>query len=176
MSDKIFVAAHRGSFRTPWRTIKQKIESLWADELVGRMSIHHEAYARDGSSSGSYWITLDDDVIWDFPRQFYGDRLNPPPRGEPIDKRWGAMWETERVLHTYLDLPRTELFHELHMEYYYAPAKHYPIDRWDLGDILRAADRRLGYRKLMYWAIFQLDGGSPARDVLRVRFQNRKRR
>ena len=61
------------------------------------------------------------------------------------------------LMETWIDRPRNQLM---------APVEE---DRWELTDILRAADRRLGHAALMCWAA-TLDGEHPALHVLRVRF------
>jgi hypothetical protein len=164
-----------------WPKIKEKIETLWVESLRGRMEIHHTVFPSEGSACRRYWITLDGEIVWDFPKPFYGTSVDPPPRGAPINKAWEGEHEVDRMLLAYLSAPRAmlmETFVGVRRYSYLSknPPTEHLLDQWDLGDMLRAADKRLGYTRLMYWAFFELDGGSPARKVLSARFENRKTR
>lgn len=141
-----------------WSKFKKRVEALWADDLD--MVIHCTAY-RHSTNHDSYeiprfWVVLNGNTIWDFPGPFIEDtntgRL--PDIRYWLDNQSFASF----VLREYLDLPRDKLFEPIHQ-----------YDQWELGDILRAADRRIGKNRLLEWAK-TLDEENPARKVIEARF------
>jgi len=93
-----------------------------------------------------YWITLDSEIIWDFPKDFVlpGKRgsvgglknlsQNKKRRFYPYHP---GVSEISQLLREYIDTPKEELY-----------AKHFANDEWGLANILKAADRRIGQRRL----------------------------
>jgi hypothetical protein len=81
-----------------------------------------------------YWITLDKEIIFDYPKQF----------AEYWETNWEMVYPLEYVVRNisdlireYIDTPVSEIL-----------TKHFEHDRWELTDIFRAADRRIGQRRL----------------------------
>jgi hypothetical protein len=147
--------------------MQRVMESLWADSLKGRLTCETIWYPADGCPGERMILRLDGEVIWDYPMQFYGDSANPPRYGAAIFKSYGSWYydPPTKIVGRYIDTPRDELF---------LPMKQ---DDYLLGDILRAADRRIGYKRLIWWAAFEMTGnGNPARKVLGVRFENKPKR
>lgn len=145
----------------PWSKLKSRVEDLWVPRLG--LQIHCTVYYRPhpGGSAphrGSrHWITLNGDILWDFPAPFLRD---PPARGRLAPgslafPNGGTL--IGELLRDYLDRERDRLF------------EPFEDDGWELTDILRAADRRIGRERLLAWAD-TTDEGHPALAVLRARF------
>ena len=127
-----------------WSSLQRQLYKI-IDDRIG-FQIHLSKY-RMNSQHGStdlprYWITLGDDIIFDYPRQFIdtniegnviknlrGDRFNYPYQTEISD--------ISAMIREYMDTPKDEVF-----------SKHFGNDVWGLSNILKAADRRIGTRRL----------------------------
>lgn len=107
--------------------------------------IHCTAYpmkSRRGSSDlPRYFITLDSEIIFDYPKNFAtpsGDikNLRPAPIAQnyPYNNDISAISE---LIRDYINTPKDEILH-----------KHFEYDFWGLANILRAADVRIGVRRL----------------------------
>lgn len=151
----------------PWSKLKSRLEGLWAPEL--RMAIHTTAYRHPEKSGGMriprHWITLEDRIIWDFPADFLF-RKNPehPAAFDFLLEHYqggsGHSSAPAGVIRQYIDCP-VEAVLTTQFEY----------DHWSLGDVLRAADRRLGKSRLRVWAA-GLTAQNPAHQVLVARFDS----
>lgn len=158
--------AIRGTRKPRWSRTKSTIEALFADGLDLRL--HTTAYTIPGRNPVKlprHWATLNGEVIWDFPRDYLpqnapdGVTAVPYPLS-PYWKGLGNRSDVGAVLQAYLDCPRDELLTRVIAE-----------DHHDLGDLLRAADRRLGRTRLLMWAMTTLPRfDCPARKVLKARF------
>ena len=157
-----------------WSKLKSKVEALWAPELL--LAIHCNVFRKVTKhftfDEPRHWIVLNGKVIWDFPGPFlkpdvlvgHTPKPKPEPRGEWLDY-WesGYGWNGVEpstpsfLMETWIDRPRDRLM---------APVEE---DRWELTDILRAADRRLGRAALLRWAA-TLDGEHPALCVYAHRY------
>lgn len=140
------------------------VEGLFAPQLRGRLKIHHTPHAMRGQPGSRHWLTLDGEIIWDFPTMFSTERAAELPHIDPdhlvnLDWCWDT-WsrDTPRMLGAYLDTPREELFEPIHGDHY------------GLGNILRAADRRIGFGRVAFWAFTSLSNAPAARAVMGVRF------
>jgi len=144
----------------PWSKLKSRIEALWADGLG--MSIHCTSYPFNTPGApvrvSRHWITLGKEILWDFPGPFLSEGRS---RGGPVDNAYPGFANGGSVigelLREYLDRPRELLLHP------------FTEDRWELADILRAADRRLGKEALQSWSR-DLGADHPAKRVLDKRF------
>ena len=157
--------------RRRWSKLKSRVEALFAPGLP--LAIHCNVFVKVTKeftfSEPRHWIMLGHGrmgrIIWDFPGPFLRPALDKPPRsarGPSLD-----YWETgygsegkkpsepSALMHAYLDRPRERLMEPFE-------------DSWELGAILRAADRRLGQAYLLEWAR-GLDSEHPALLVLRAR-------
>ena len=122
----------------PWSKLQRRLYEVLAPEAD--LQVHCCVY-RMRSQLGStdlprYWITLGDEIIWDYPKQFV-DQPHPdrsPSRWYPYGTDVGRISD---LMEEYLDTPRDELLD-----------KQFESDHWGLVNILRAADRRLGKRRL----------------------------
>jgi hypothetical protein len=114
----------------PWSKLQREVSKLFDEGL--RLQIQCRAY-RMASASGStdlprYWCTLGKDVIWDYPREFGENATN-----YPYDTDVSSI---SSLLREYIDMPTDQL-----LSFAFA-------DRWQIVDILLAADRRIGKRRL----------------------------
>jgi hypothetical protein len=114
----------------------------------------------EGVGGSRMILRIDGVSFWDFPSDFFGSGLNPSPRGTTIQKNYGSWYYPPpiEVVERYINTPVAELFEPIR------------DDDHDLCDILRAADRRIGFKRLMWWAMFEMPSGSLARKVLKARF------
>lgn len=149
-----------------WANLKRVTESLFAPKLQGRLVLHHSPYSMNGTPSTRQWITLDGEIIWDYPVMFYTEYEAQYPRIKPsllINKSWWDWYDgdTARTLGRYIDTPHAELLEPVLQDHY------------GLCDILRAADRRIGFARLAWWS-FTGNPWPAARRVMGVRFEGRK--
>jgi hypothetical protein len=160
-----------------WSKLKSKVEALWVPEL--RMAIHCNVFTKVTKEftfdEPRHWIVLDGKVIWDFPGPFLkphampgqAPKLKAEPRGD-----WLDYWESgygsgygglvpstpSFLMETWIDRPRDQLMEPIEE------------DHWELTDLLRAADRRLGRNTLELWGK-ALDQNHPATIILRKRLE-----
>lgn len=127
-----------------WSALQREIYKI-IDEHIN-LQIHLSNY-RMNSQYGStdlprYWITLDNEIIFDYPKQFVftdengsfiknlrGDRLYYPYQTD--------ISEISNLIREYIDTPKEEVF-----------SKHFENDHWSLINILKASDRRFGAKRL----------------------------
>ena len=92
-----------------------------------------------------YFITLAGEIIFDYPKDFVlksgdvkslaqGALTKIYPYGNDIS-------DIGELIREYIDAPKEELF-----------AKHFGADEWGLANILKAADKRIGKRRLQILA------------------------
>jgi hypothetical protein len=121
-----------------WRKLQTKLYDLISPDI--NLQLHCGVY-RMNSSRGStnlprYWITLDKEIIWDYPKlvREYPQLGASPLKWYPYNTDIGAISDLFRE---YIDTPVELLFE-----------KHFENDHWELTNILKAADRRIGQRRL----------------------------
>ncbi len=161
-----------GKSPKPWSKLKSRIESLFAPNL--ELAIHCNVFVKvtmhDTWDEPRHWMVLgrgaSQKIIWDFPGPFLRPSPDQPPRstrGPPLEHFEAGYRLSERqpsvpsaTIRDYLDRPREQLMEPFD-------------DPWELAAILRAADARLGRRRLLEWGE-TLDGEHPAWKVLGARF------
>ncbi|HEX2620624.1 MAG TPA: hypothetical protein VHL11_10760 [Phototrophicaceae bacterium] len=120
-----------------WSKLQRGLYNLIAHELD--FQIHCAVYRMDSERGSTdlprYWITLNQDIIWDYPRQF----IDQPTRAGlitvyPYNTDISAISD---LIRAYIDTPLAELL-----------TRHFEADYWGLVNILRATDRRIGQRRL----------------------------
>lgn len=125
----------------PWSKLQREIYKLVSEEI--NIQIHCTVYpmnSRWGSTDlPRYWITLDREIIWDYPKQFTSDdgclyNLMGTHFGYPYNTE---ISEISTIIREYIDTPKDEIFKKI-----------FNKDHWGLVNILRAADRRTGKRRL----------------------------
>jgi hypothetical protein len=113
-----------------WSKLQKAVESRFAPGLD--LHIQCRVYRMDSRSGSTglprYWATLDGVVIWDYPQDF--------PRLAADYPYVTDIRAISGLLRDYLDTPVAALMHR--------PFR----DPWCLIDILLAADRRIGHRRL----------------------------
>lgn len=116
-----------------WSKLQREIQKLIAEDLD--FQIHCTMY-RMKSQRGStniprYWITCQGEVIFDYPKNFRNTSVS---EYYPYDTDISTISD---LIREYIDTPKEELL-----------TKEFPRDDWGLIDILRSADRRVGFRRL----------------------------
>ncbi len=121
-----------------WSKLQKSLMQMVSPTV--KLQIHCAVYdmkSQYGSTGlPRYWITLSKEIIWDYPRQFVSllslapGAINPWPYATDISEISGLIRE-------YIDTPREQLLE-----------KTFPDDRWNLTELLRAADRRIGVERL----------------------------
>jgi len=112
--------------------------------------IHCSAY-RMKSQHGStdlprYWITLGKNIIFDYPKQFINQEIELPEEWNKKNKNTlgdyypyhNDVSSISELIREYIDTPVKELLD-----------KKFESDAWALTDILKAADKRIGNKRLV---------------------------
>lgn len=127
-----------------WSSLQRELYKI-IDEKID-FQIHLSKY-RMNSRYGStdlprYWITLDKEIIFDYPEQFVDNNNS----GNTIKNLKGKIayypYQTDipdisNLIREYIDTPKEEVF-----------TKHFENDYWGLINILKSADKRIGKRRL----------------------------
>ncbi len=113
-----------------WSKLQKEIYKLISPEI--RFQIHCAAYPmrtqRGASSVPRYWVTLGKEIIFDYPKDFKKEIVEP----FILD-----VTDISNLIREYIDSPIIGLFEKV-----------FDKDRWGLTDILKASDRRIGKEKL----------------------------
>ena len=122
----------------PWSKLQKEFYLLRAEGL--KLQLHCRAY-RMGSQMGStncprYWITLDKEIIWDYPKDFVG-KSHPDRKPSEWYPYGTDVPDISNLIRGYIDTPKEEII-----------KKVFEADYWGLIDILRASDKRIGARRL----------------------------
>ena len=130
-----------------WSKLQKRLYEL-VDEGID-FQIHCAVYrmqSRRGSTDlPRYFITLAGEIIFDYPKDFVlksgsvkslaqGALTKIYPYGNDIS-------DIGELIREYIDTPKEELF-----------KKHFDADEWGLANILKAADKRIGKRRLQILA------------------------
>ncbi len=148
----------------PWSKRKKLIESFFVEGLGVDMQCTSYMYRTNhGHYNLPYYnVRLNREIIWEFPGQFIDGTLKQNERLPAIQYWLDNQCFASFTLDDYVNRPQSELFEQL------------DNDKWELGDILRAADRRIGKARLMEWSK-TLDPANPALKVLAARFPRREK-
>ena len=156
----------------PWSKLQKQLYLLVDPKLD--FQIHCSAYRmksqRGTASLPRYWIVLNKEIIFDYPKDFLNN-LIPREGSRELHPAGTASWSLDRalpvkalypyytevqdiscVIREYIDTPPDELF-----------GKTFEEDRWGLTDILKAADKRLGKNKLI-----QIKQETSSKSVLKI--------
>ncbi|MBR5372595.1 MAG: hypothetical protein IK130_10325 [Oscillospiraceae bacterium] len=127
-----------------WSSLQRELYQI-ADERIN-FQIHLTKYRMNSSLGATdlprYWITLNGEIIFDYPKQFvckdetgtFVKNLNGAKLYYPYQTDIPRISE---LIREYIDTPKEEVF-----------AKHFENDYWGIINILKAADRRIGKRRL----------------------------
>jgi len=123
-----------------WSKLQREIYKI-IDEKIN-FQIHCTRYPMDSESGSTdlprYWITLGKEIIFDYPKQFAvcGGTVNYT--GFHVGYPYNTdISDISILIREYIDTPKEELL-----------TKIFDNDHWGLINILRAADRRIGQRRL----------------------------
>ena len=128
-----------------WSKLKKEIESLFVEGLkldVHCVDVYRSIDARNGNlgqghsllSIGNYFVNLEKETIWNFPKDFKEPDFERWPDGNP----WRySVSELNVLVREYIDTPKEELL-----------TKKFETDLFGLTKILLAADRRISVSKL----------------------------
>lgn len=131
-----------------WSRLKKLLEDILDPDLD--LKIHCSAYrGEDGPAIGRYWIILNGQIIFDEPKQI-SRQLAQGLENTTATQITG-------LLRTYLDTPKEDLL-----------SNEFPGDLYGLIDILRAADRRIGKRRVL--ELMQRGSSAAVCAVIQVRF------
>ena len=116
-----------------WSKLQKALYELFVPGLP--VQLHCTVHRRKPSASGShalprYWITLEKQIIWEYPKDFSKELKKLEPYGMYYHNR--DVSRISDVIRQYIDTPKTTI-----MEF--RPT----LDSWGLSDILKACDRRL---------------------------------
>lgn len=141
----------------PWSKLQKEFYLIRADGI--NFQLQCRRYRMDSAQGSTdcprYWITLDKEVIWDYPKDFI-NRSHPdrtPANWYPYNTDISAISD---LIRDYLDTPKTELM-----------SRVFEHDHWGLVNILRAADKRIGLRRLP--ALKSKTGNKAALKVIQAR-------
>ena len=117
----------------PWSKLQKEFYLLRADGLD--LQLHCRVY-RMNSQRGTtncprYWVTLEKDIIWDYPKDFAGKTNSEL---YPYDT---SISNISNLIREYIDTPKNEIL-----------TKEFENDQWGIVGILRSADKRIGTRRL----------------------------
>jgi hypothetical protein len=122
----------------PWSKLQREFYLLRAEGLDFQLQCR--AYRMDSERGSTncprYWITLGKEIVWDYPKDFikeiHPNRKNP--------KSYPYLTDTpdiSNLIREYMDTPKNEIM-----------TKIFENDYWGLINILRAADKRIGRKRL----------------------------
>jgi hypothetical protein len=132
-----------------WSKLQKRFYEL-VDEGID-FQIHCAVYRmqsrRGGTDLPRYFITLAGEIIFDYPKDFAlkdGRIKSLAQGGAPLAKFYpydSGISGISKLISEYIDTPKDELF-----------KKHFDADEWGLANILKAADKRIGKRRLQILA------------------------
>jgi hypothetical protein len=131
-----------------WSKLQHELRNVFVPGL--KLDVQCRVYrtaSQRGSELPRYWVSLRRETIWDYPKDFAASKETYPYVADVSD--------ISDLLREYIDTPRSQLLH-----------RTFGDDRWGITDVLKAADRRLGLRRLEQ---MQRDLSGPAQKVLAAR-------
>ena len=146
-----------------WKNIKRRVEDL-ADPTLG-FQVDYATH-----TGTRFTVKIQNETIWTFPDDFL-TKNNPHHPAAIVEStlhwNWWAyesrIWDIYRC---YVDAPKDRLLDPSYLE-----TVTNVRDDYHLLDILRCADRRIGWRKLFMWSLLQETDNNPASKVLAARFK-----
>jgi hypothetical protein len=127
-----------------WSKLQHEIYNLISSDI--HFQIHCVAYPMRSQCGHvalpRYWITLGKEIIWDYPKNF----IIKPTHTKWLTNNSGETFELpysnevsaiSQVIREYIDTPKDELFDKI-----------FENDKWNITEILKAADRRIGLKRL----------------------------
>ena len=122
----------------PWSKLQKEFYLLRADGL--NLQLHCRVYRmtsqRGSTNCPRYWVTLGKDVIWDYPKDFIGSTDSNQTKPEYYPYATDIV-DISNLIREYIDMPKGEIL-----------IREFVTDHWGLVEILQAADKRIGARRL----------------------------
>ena len=124
-----------------WSKLQKELYKLISDDINFQLHcISYPMHSNYGSTDlGRYYITINKEIIWDYPKDFLrkdgrignykGESNNYPYQTDISD--------LSNIIRTYIDTPKEKLY-----------VHHFEEDKWGFTNILKAADKRIGKRRL----------------------------
>lgn len=134
----------RGELMKRWSSLQRELYKI-IDERI-KFQIHLSKYRMDSQYGSTglprYWITFGDEIIFDYPKQFADAAANGNFVKNLSGKKKYFPYETDisdisDLIREYIDTPKDIVFQ-----------KHFENDNWGLVNIFKAADKRIGKRRL----------------------------
>jgi hypothetical protein len=150
-----------------WSKLRRQVYTILEPELNLQLYctfyISDRDYKAGPFTSPRHWITLEKEIIWDFPSYFLEWKHPNVPKTLKYLESGHGLWgdfgsAPAQLMLEYLSTPVNQLL-----------ARVFSLDYWGLMNILRAGDRRIGQRRLRAFAE-QLSPTEPAMKVIRRRF------
>jgi len=146
----------RGKQRA-WSKLQKEVYDLIDPDIDFQLQCRTcRLHWNSGDMPTHYWVSLGKETLWEYPKQFVKryTRVFETERNSPITinesyvvgSKGGHcqpypyitdISEISDVIREYIDTPRDELFD-----------KEFENDFWEITDLLRAADRRIGKERL----------------------------
>ncbi|MGI5830284.1 MAG: SF0329 family protein [Bradymonadia bacterium] len=133
---------HRSYEARPFSKLQKELYKLISKDI--RFQIHCVVYPmrtwRGSTDLPRYFATLDKEIIWDYPANFMrkdGFIKNYKDEKNKYYPQITDIMDISDLIREYIDTPKEELF-----------SKCFENDKWGLTNILKAADRRIGARRL----------------------------
>ena len=122
-----------------WSKLKKLIEDLFVPSLPLRIHCtdirtNVENEGTFAESLGVFYIRLGKEIIWNFPSQFVDEQTRYPDGGNSYSY---SVRDLNELLRDYLDSAKADVL-----------MKDFSLDHYGLTNILKAADRRIGLKRL----------------------------
>jgi hypothetical protein len=124
----------------PWSKLQKQLYLLFDPEIDLQIhcSVVRMESRRGRTDLPRYWITLDGEILWDYPGHFVvpggtGRTDGSFVKGYPYSTDIAAI---SQLIREYIDTPSEDLL-----------TRRFESDHWGLVNIFRAADRRIGRRQ-----------------------------
>ncbi len=137
-----------------WSKLQKSIYLLKATGINFQIhcSIYRMKSKRGSTDLPRYWITLEKEIIWDYPKDFIDkDSSHNYPYEHDIS-------EISNLIREYIDTPKDILLN-----------KEFENDKWGLIEILIAIDRRTGKRQ--FKGLLEKFKNKNAIKILKMRFE-----
>lgn len=141
-----------------WSKLQSDLYKIISDDI--KFQIHCAAYPmrsqRGSTDIPRYWITIDKEIIWDYPKNFIKDK-NKVNENFPYET---DVSDISILVKEYIDSSKDGLLE-----------KKFENDKWGLTDILKVSDRRIGKRQLK-----ELEGNklldTKIQNIIKLRLNN----
>lgn len=120
-----------------WSKLRKQLDKIIDPNLkldIRCITYRPKSDNRFNTDIATYTVSLNKEIIWQYPEP------NKPPQGYPYVS---SVSEISNLIREYIDTPTKELL-----------CKKFPNDLWDFTDILKAADKRIGKRRLDFLLAF----------------------